>query len=188
MLLRLGFTLDGDTITVPSWRGDVEHYSDIAEEVARLHGYDKIPVTLMRGETTQGGYTDKQRAERQAGVLLRGMGYSEIITYSFISPACYDKIRLEADSPKRKCVTILNPLGEDTSVMRTTALPSMLETLSRNYSYRNKSAKLYELATVYLPVEGEDLADERVMLSLAPTGTEWTSSPSRAWWSSCSPP
>ena len=170
MLLRLGFTLDGDMITVPSWRGDVEHYSDIAEEVARLHGYDKIPVTLMRGETTQGGYTNKQRAERQAGVLLRGMGYSEIITYSFISPACYDKIRLEADSPKRKCVTILNPLGEDTSVMRTTALPSMLETLSRNYSYRNKSAKLYELATVYLPVEGEDLADERVMLSLGAYG------------------
>lgn len=114
MLRRLDFTLDGDTIIVPSWRSDVEHYSDIAEEVARLHGYDKIPVTLMRGETTQGGFTGKQQAERRTGSLLRGMGYSEIITYSFISPSYYDKIRLPADSDKRNCVTILNPLGEDT--------------------------------------------------------------------------
>ncbi|HJG85493.1 phenylalanine--tRNA ligase subunit beta [Pseudoflavonifractor capillosus] len=170
MLKRLDFTLDGDTIIVPSWRSDVEHYSDIAEEVARLHGYDKIPVTLMKGETTQGGYTDKQKAERKLGTLCRGFGFSEIITYSFISPSYYDKIRLPADSPKRKSVTILNPLGEDTSVMRTTALPSMLETLARNFSYRNKSAKLYELATVYTPVEGQDLADERQMLSLGAYG------------------
>ena len=170
MLRRLDFTLDGDTIIVPSWRSDVEHYSDIAEEVARLHGYDKIPVTLMRGETTQGGFTDKQQAERRTGSLLRGMGYSEIITYSFISPSYYDKIRLPADSDKRNCVTILNPLGEDTSVMRTTALPSMLETLARNYSYRNKAAKLYEIATVYKPVAGRDLADERPMLSLGAYG------------------
>ena len=170
MLRRLDFTLDGDTIIVPSWRSDVEHYSDIAEEVARLHGYDKIPVTLMRGETTQGGFTGKQQAERRTGSLLRGMGYSEIITYSFISPSYYDKIRLPADSDKRNCVTILNPLGEDTSVMRTTALPSMLETLARNYSYRNKAAKLYEIATVYKPVAGRDLADERPMLSLGAYG------------------
>ena len=172
MLKRLGFTLDGDNITVPSWRSDVEHYSDIAEEVARLHGYDKIPVTLMRGETTQGGFTDKQKAERRTGELLRGMGYSEIITYSFISPSYYDKIRLPADSSKRKCVTILNPLGEDTSVMRTTALPSMLETLARNWSYRNKAAHLYEIATVYHPVEGQDLAEERPMLSLGAYGDD----------------
>ena len=170
MLKRLDFTLDGDTIIVPSWRSDVEHYSDIAEEVARLHGYDKIPVTLMKGETTQGGYTEKQKAERKLGTLCRSFGFSEIITYSFISPSYYDKIRLPADSPKRKSVTILNPLGEDTSVMRTTALPSMLETLARNFSYRNKSAKLYELATVYTPVEGQDLADEQQMLSLGAYG------------------
>ena len=170
ILLALGFELDGETIIVPSWRSDVEHYSDIAEEVARLHGYDKIPVTLMRGETTQGGFTGKQQAERRTGSLLRGMGYSEIITYSFISPSYYDKIRLPADSDKRNCVTILNPLGEDTSVMRTTALPSMLETLARNYSYRNKAAKLYEIATVYKPVAGRDLADERPMLSLGAYG------------------
>ena len=172
MLQRLDFTLEGDTIIVPSWRSDVEHYSDIAEEVARLHGYDKIPVTLMRGETTQGGLTDKQKAERHAGELLRAMGYSEIITYSFISPSCYDKIRLPQDDPHRHCVTILNPLGEDTSVMRTTSIPSMLETLARNHSYRNPEALLYELATVYFPVEGEDLADEQQMVSLGAYGPE----------------
>ncbi|MEG1858551.1 MAG: phenylalanine--tRNA ligase subunit beta, partial [Pseudoflavonifractor sp.] len=170
MLVRLGFAVDGETVTVPSWRSDVEHYSDLAEEVARLHGYDKIPVTLMTGATTQGGYPDKMKAERSAAALCRGMGYSEIITYSFISPAYYDKIRLPADSPKRNSVKILNPLGEDTSVMRTTALPSMLETLALNYSHRNKAAKLYELATIYRPVEGQALADERVVLSLGAYG------------------
>ncbi|MEG1878112.1 MAG: phenylalanine--tRNA ligase subunit beta [Pseudoflavonifractor sp.] len=170
MLLRLGFGVEGEQITVPSWRGDVEHYSDLAEEVARLHGYDKIPVTLMKGETTQGGLTEKMLAERAAAALCRGMGYSEIITYSFISPTYYDKIRLPEDSPKRNSVTILNPLGEDTSVMRTTALPSMLETLALNYSHRNKAAKLYELATVYRPVPGQALADERVVLSLGGYG------------------
>ncbi|MEG0825743.1 MAG: phenylalanine--tRNA ligase beta subunit-related protein, partial [Oscillospiraceae bacterium] len=126
MLEWLGFTVAGDTITIPSWRSDVEHYSDIAEEVARLHGYDKIPCTLMRGETTRGGLNAKQKSEALLGTLCRGMGYSEIMTYSFISPADYDMIELPADSPLRTCVTILNPLGEDTSVMRTTALPSMM--------------------------------------------------------------
>ncbi len=170
MLLSLGFTFDGDTIIVPSWRSDIEHMADIAEEVARLYGYGKIPVTLMRGDTTQGGFTDKQKAENQLGDLCRGMGFSEILTYSFISPSCYDKIRLPADSPKRKSITILNPLGEDTSIMRTTALPSMLEILARNYNYRNAAAQLYELAKIYIPVEGQDLADERQMVSLGAYG------------------
>jgi phenylalanyl-tRNA synthetase beta chain len=170
MLERLGFTFDGNMILVPSWRSDVEHYSDIAEEVARMYGYDKIPVTLMRGDTTRGGLSEKQKAERQLGSLCRSMGYSEIMTYSFISPTAYDKIRLAADDSLRKSVTILNPLGEDTSVMRTTALPSLLETLARNESYRNKSVKLYELATVYSPVQGQDLASERPILSMGSYG------------------
>ncbi len=170
MLARLGFHLDGDTVTVPSWRSDVEHYSDLAEEVARLYGYDRIPVTLMRGETTQGGFSARQAAERQAATLCRSVGYSEIITYSFVSPSCYDKIRLPADSEKRRSVTILNPLGEDTSVMRTTALPSMLEILARNYSYRNPVARLYELAMVYCPRNGSALADESTVLSFGAYG------------------
>lgn len=134
-----------------------------------MYGYDRIPTTLMRGETTQGGYSGKQRAEALIGSLCRGMGYSEILTYSFVSPSCFDRIRLPADSPLRKALTILNPLGEDTSIMRTTALPSLLETLGRNFSYRNKATRLYELATVYLAGEN-GLADERTVLSLGGYG------------------
>ncbi|MEG0755673.1 MAG: phenylalanine--tRNA ligase subunit beta [Oscillospiraceae bacterium] len=169
MLEWLGFTVAGDTITIPSWRSDVEHYSDIAEEVARLHGYDKIPCTLMRGETTRGGLSPKQKSEALLGTLCRGMGYSEIITYSFISPADYDMIELPKDSVLRNCVTILNPLGEDTSVMRTTALPSMLETLARNYNFRNPAVRLYELATIYTP-KADGTALEQSVLSLGAYG------------------
>ena len=104
ILLALGFALDGETIIVPSWRGDVEHYSDIAEEIARFYGYNNIPCTLMRGQTTSGGYSDAQQAERSIGAMARALGYSEIITYSFISPSYYDKIRLPADSPLRERV------------------------------------------------------------------------------------
>ncbi|MEG2455899.1 MAG: phenylalanine--tRNA ligase subunit beta, partial [Oscillospiraceae bacterium] len=169
MLTLLGFTVTGDTIEIPSWRSDVEHYSDIAEEVARLYGYDKIPCTLMRGETTRGGRTAKQKAESMVGTLCRSMGYSEIMTYSFISPTAYDKIGLPKTAPERTCVTILNPLGEDTSVMRTTALPSMLETLARNYNFRNPAARLYELATVYFP-KADGMAEERPVISLGAYG------------------
>ena len=160
ILVSLGFILNGDDIYVPSWRGDVEHYSDIAEEVARFYGYNKIPCTLMRGQTTSGGYTDAQKAERSIGVMARALGYSEIITYSFISPSYYDKIRLPADSPLRNSMKILNPLGEDTSIMRTIILPSMLDILSRNYAMKNKGVKLYEIGKIYLPKDGEKLPDE----------------------------
>ena len=165
ILLSLGFELDGDTILVPSWRADVEHYSDIAEEVARFYGYNKIPVTLMRGETTRGGYTDEQKAEIALGAACRAVGYDEIITYSFISPAYYSKIRMPDDSPLRNSLKILNPLGEDTSVMRTVILPSMLEILTRNYNYRNKNVRLYEIGKIYLPRE-DGMADEPKILTL----------------------
>ncbi len=150
----------------------MEHYSDIAEEVARFFGYDKIPVKLMAGDATRGGFTLKQKAENLAGQLCRCMGYSEIMTYSFISPSAYEKVRMAPDDPRRKSVTILNPLGEDTSIMRTTALPSMLETLGRNFSYRNKSAKLYEMATVYSPEAGGVMAVESPVLSLGAYGDQ----------------
>ncbi len=169
ILLSLGFTFDGSTITVPSWRGDVEHYSDIAEEVARFYGYNKIPYTLMRGETTRGGFTKLQEFDRKVGAACRTLGYDEIITYSFISPSYYDKIRMPEDSPLRKSLKILNPLGEDTSIMRTTILPSMMEILTRNYNYRNKSVRLYELGKIYLPRE-DGLADEPKVLSLGAYG------------------
>ena len=157
-------------VSIPSWRGDVEGIADLAEEVARFHGYNNIPCTLQRGETTQGGYTLVQQAERRLGSICRACGYSEIITYSFISPSCYDKIGWATDEPLRSSLKILNPLGEDTSIMRTTTLPSMLEILSRNYSYRNKNVRLYEIGRIYLPGGPDGLANEPKMLTMGAYG------------------
>ena len=167
ILLSLGFGLDGSTIHVPSWRGDVEHWSDIAEEVARFHGYGRIPETLSAGMNERRGRTPVQEAEDAVGSLCRSCGYSEIITYSFISPSWYDKIRLPED--RRRSVRILNPLGEDTSIMRTTLLPSMLEILSRNHSAHDRPVRLYELGRVYFPRE-DGLADEPKILALGAYG------------------
>ncbi len=172
ILRALDFGVDGETITVPSWRGDVRHYSDLAEEVARFHGYNNIPCTLQRGETTQGGYSPAQQAERRLGQVCRTCGYSEIITYSFVSPACYDKIGWAPDEPLRQSLRILNPLGEDTSIMRTTTLPSMLEVLARNCNYRNMGVKLYETGKIYLPGGEDGLAREPKMLTLGAYGEE----------------
>ena len=165
ILRALDFGVDGDAVTVPSWRGDVLRMNDLAEEVARFHGYNEIPNTLQRGETTRGGYSREQKLEQKLGAVCRSMGCDEIITYSFISPTWYDKIRWAADDPRRKSLKIMNPLGEDTSIMRTTVLPSMLEILARNYNYRNKAARLYELGRVYFPRE-DGMADEPKILSL----------------------
>ena len=172
ILRKLDFTVDGRTVTVPSWRGDVKEMADLAEEVARFHGYNNIPCTLMRGQTTQGGYSESQLLEQTLGSVCRACGYDEIITYSFISPTYYDKIRWAADDPRRESFKILNPLGEDTSIMRTTVLPSMLEILTRNYNYRNKSARLYELGRTYLPGGEDGLAIERKYLSLGAYGPD----------------
>ena len=171
---RLGFTVEGDVLHVPQWRTDIHYMADVAEEVARMYGYDKIPVTMFRGATAQGGYTDEQKKRNLTGFICRGMGYSEILTYSFDSPTMFDQIRLPQDSPLRNVIRIINPLGEDTSIMRTTTLPCMMETLSRNNAYRNKAAKLYELARIYLPVEGQDLPREDVILTLGTYGASET--------------
>ncbi len=165
----LGFQVDGMMITVPSWRTDVSRMADIAEEVARMYGYDKIPTTLVRGEATVGGRSGREKHERTAGQLCRSLGYSEILTYSFISPSYYDKIALPSDSPLRDSLSILNPLGEDTSIMRTVSLPSMLETISRNYNNRNASARLYELARVYRKSQ-EKLPTEPKILTIGAYG------------------
>ena len=170
ILRKLDFTVEGDQVTVPSWRGDVRRMADLAEEVARFHGYNNIPSTLMRGQTTQGGYSADQKVENRLGQVCRACGYSEIITYSFISPSAYDKIGWAPDEPLRESMKILNPLGEDTSIMRTTALPSMLEVLQRNYNYRNKDVKLYELGKVYLPGGADGLAVEPKFLTLGAYG------------------
>ncbi len=169
ILRKLDFTVEGGQVTVPSWRGDVLRMADLAEEVARFHGYNNIPTTLMRGDTTSGGYTPVQKAENAAGECCRAMGYDEIITYSFISPTYYDKIGWAADDPRRDSLKILNPLGEDTSIMRTTILPSMLEIVARNFNFRNPAVRLYELGRVYFKRE-DGLADEPKMLSLGAYG------------------
>jgi len=161
--------VEGDTIHVPSFRPDLILMADIAEEVGRSYGYNEIPTTAFK-TSTQGGYSSEMLLENKAGTLCRSLGYSEIITYSFVSPTIFDQIRVPADSPLRNALKIQNPLGEDTSIMRTIALPSMLEILGRNYSYHNKSVKLYELAKIYLPREDAVLPDEPKMLLLGTYG------------------
>ena len=180
ILIHLGFTLEGDIIHVPSWRGDVEHYSDIAEEVARFYGYNEIPTCFAGGNTTSGGFSPVQLCERQVGQTCRSLGMDEIITYSFISPSYYDKIRMPADSPLRDSLRILNPLGEDTSIMRTTVLPSMLEILSRNYNYRNRSAALYEIGRIYLKRD-DGMADEPKIVSIGAYGPEMNFFKLKGW-------
>ena len=155
----LEIPVEGDDILVPSWRPDLNLMADIAEEVGRSFGYNEIPTTAFK-TSTQGGYSPRMKFESKAGIVSRSMGYSEIITYSFVSPTIFDQIRLPEDSKLRNTLKIQNPLGEDTSIMRTTALPSMLDILARNYAYHNKTVKLYEQAKIYLPVEGEVLPRE----------------------------
>ncbi|MCR4772132.1 MAG: phenylalanine--tRNA ligase subunit beta [Oscillospiraceae bacterium] len=165
----LGFTFEGDMMTVPSWRGDVVHYSDVAEEVARFYGYDTIEPSVFSGSAAEGGLTAAQQAERSVRALCRDMGYSEILTYSFMGQSDYDLCGMPADHPLRRSFTIQNPLGEDSSVMRTLMLPSVMQSLARNYSYRSQNVRLFDLGKIYLPGEGE-LALERNTLALGAYG------------------
>ena len=163
ILKKLDCEFDGDNIIVPTFRPDLVHKADIAEEIARFYGYNKIPGTSLTGGA-QGKYTARQKFDRLAGDTMTALGASEIMTYSFISPKYYDRILMPKESPLRRSVVISNPLGEDTSIMRTTALPSMMETLALNYNNRNESACLYEMASVYLPTTEDQLPEEKPML------------------------
>ena len=157
---RLGIECRDMMLYPPSWRPDLLAEADIAEEVARFYGYDLIPTTLMVGQTTCGILTPEQKLEREISNILTAQGLYEIYTYNFQSPAMLDKLNVASNSPLRNQVKISNPLGEDTSVMRTTMAGSMLETLSRNYNYRTKSGKFFELGRVYIPNEKGQLPDE----------------------------
>ena len=172
-LNNLEVPVEGDDILVPSFRPDLCHMADIAEEVGRSFGYNEIPTTELK-MATQGGYSPMMLLESKAGALCRSLGFNEIITYSFVSPTIFDQIRLPQDSKLRNALKIQNPLGEDTSIMRTIALPSMLDILARNSAYHNKSAKLYEMAKIYLPVEGQTLPQEPKMLVLGSYGANET--------------
>jgi len=171
ILERLECKVDGDKITVPSFRSDLTCMQDIAEEIIRIYGYNKIKSTCIYAETTQGGRTPKQQYEVDTENLMYGMGFDQIQTFSFISPKFYDKIRMPEDCALRKSVVISNPLGEDTSVMRTTALPSMLDVVARNINFSNEDVRLFEMATVYIPNEGDNvLPDENKVITLGAYG------------------
>lgn len=150
--------IDGEVI-VPSFRPDLKIKNDIAEEIARFYGYNKIVSTPLRG-SHYGKYTERQRFNQKTNATMRALGVSEITTYSFVSPREYDKILLPDNHPLRKSVVISNPLGEDTSLMRTTAVISMLGVLSSNYSHKNETAQLFEIAREYIPIENSDLPTE----------------------------
>ncbi len=165
ILVPLGLTVEGEMVLPPSYRADLENKADLAEEIARFYGYDKIPSALMRG-TAEALPTPFQRFERSAHTILQACGCYEVSTYSFISPRYYDKINLPADSPLRQGVRIMNPLGEDTSVMRTTILPSMLEVLSRNYNRKNEAFWAYEVANEYIPTAPGQLPEENPQITL----------------------
>ncbi len=158
---------DGRNVTVPSFRDDVRCMNDLAEEILRMYGYDKIESTLSNSATpTLGARTERQNFDNKVHDMLIGMGLDEIETFSFISPSWYDKIRLSPDDSHRICVVISNPLGEDTSVMRTTTLPSMLKILADNYAKKNHSASLFEQSRVYIPTNPDELPLELSHLTL----------------------
>ncbi len=173
ILERLECKVEGNEITVPSFRADLTCMQDIAEEIIRIYGYNKIKSTCIYAETTQGGRTPKQQYEVDCEHLLYGMGFDQIQTFSFISPKYYNKIRMAEDSILRKSVVISNPLGEDTSVMRTTALPSMMEVVARNINFSNEDVRLFEMATTYIPQEGDNvLPKENKVITLAAYGKD----------------
>ncbi len=167
---KLDIKVKDGNLYPPSYRADLECMQDISEEVIRIHGYDLIPTTNFKAEALVGRRNAKQNSLKLMDELLTNQGYYEIQTFSFISPKYYDNICMPADSPLRSSVVISNPLGEDTSIMRTTAVPSVLEVLATNRRYRNKNAKIYENAKVYLKKEGSDQPEERMQTVIASYG------------------
>lgn len=168
-LERLDFKIENGMIYAPSFRIDIEYKADVAEEVARIYGYNNIPSTQFKG-VAEASFTKEQLFLRKVENTAVALGCYEIATYSFISPKYFDKIKLPANSKLRNTVTITNPLGEDTSVMRTSTIPSMLEILSRNYNNRNESAKLFDMGKEYIPTEPGKLPIEPSRLTIGMYG------------------
>ena len=168
-LESLDIQVKGDVCVSPSFRIDLERPADIAEEVARIYGYNNIPSTVIRG-VAEAQLTPQQQFLRKAEQTMVGLGYYGTLTYSFTSPKCFDRIGLPADSKLRKTITITNPLGEDTSIMRTTTLPCMLDVLATNYKNRNAAVALYEIGKEYLPTGPDTLPNEPNRLTIGMYG------------------
>ena len=166
--IDLGFDEETQEVIVPSWRQDVLRLADLAEEVARFYGYDKIPTTLPSGAATAGKLSFKLRIENIARDMAERFGFSEGYCYSFESPKVFDRLRIDGDDKVRETVTILNPLGEDYSIMRTLPLNGILTSLATNYNRRNKNVRLYELGNVYYPkaLPVTELPEERKQFTL----------------------
>lgn len=171
-MLELGLDKDSNEVLIPSWRQDLECSADLAEEVARFFGYDKIQTTLPSGEATTGKISFKLRLESIAMDIAEFCGFSQAMTYSFESPKVFEKLLIPEDSPLRNTVVISNPLGEDFSIMRTISLNGMLTSLSTNFNRRNKNVRLYELGNIYLPkqVPLTELPEERMQFTLGMYG------------------
>ena len=170
--VELAYDEKTDEIVAPTFRQDIHCNADVAEEVARFYGYDKIPMTLPTGEATTGKLPFKLRIQEVARDIAEYCGFSEGMSYSFESPKVFDKLCIPEDSDLRKVITISNPLGEDYSIMRTSTLNGMLASLSTNYNRRNKDVRLYELGNIYLPksLPVTELPDERTMFTLGMYG------------------
>ena len=171
---KIGLEYDGETkeVIAPTFRQDLFRLADLAEEVARFYGYYNIPTTLPSGEATAGKLSFKLRIEQVARDIAEFCGFSQGMCYSFESPKVFDKLLLPADSPLRRTVEIMNPLGEDYSIMRTTSLNGMLTSLASNYNRRNKDVRLYELGNIYLPksLPLTELPEERMQFTLGMYG------------------
>ncbi len=170
--LGLGYDEASNEVLIPSWRQDLESYADLAEEVARFYGYDKIPMSLPCGEATTGKLSYKLKIEKMARTVAQFCGFSQGMTYSFESPKVFDKLLLDADDKLRDAVVIANPLGEDFSIMRTLPLDGMLTSLATNANRRNKNVRLFEMGNIYLPkqVPVTELPEERMQLTLGMYG------------------
>ena len=170
--LELRYDEKTNMLTIPTFRQDLKCMADLAEEVARFYGYANIPTTLPHGESTAGKKSYAERVNDIVRNIVEGDGFSGAMHYSFESPKVFDKLLIPQDSVYRKAIQIMNPLGEDFSIMRTLPLNGMLTSLSTNYNRRNKHARLYELANVYLPkaLPLTELPDERMMLTLGMFG------------------
>lgn len=171
-VLEIEYESSTNELVIPTFRQDLEGTADMAEEVARFYGYDKIPTSLPKGEATTGKLPFKLRIEEVAKEIAEFCGFSQGMNYAFESPKVFDKLLIPVDSELRKAVTIMNPLGEDFSIMRTVSLNGMLNSLSTNYNRRNKNVRLYELGNIYLPKQLplEELPEERMQFTLGMYG------------------